>query len=99
MFSTTTMPLSTSIPKAKTRENKTITLNVMPKALKTMNDMNIESGMATPTNNALRRPRKKSKTPTTSNTPKMMEFCNSSTWVRVWSDWSFVMLTLRLEGR
>jgi len=45
--------------------------------------MNMESGIATPTNNALRNPRKNSNTPTTSNTPKMIEFCNSSTCVRV----------------
>ncbi len=29
----------------------------------------------------------------------MMLFWSSSTWVRVWSDWSEVMLTLRSEGR
>ena len=83
MFSTTTIPLSTSMPSASTNENNTITLNVMPRALRIMNDINIESGMATPTNRALRNPRKNNKTPTTSKTPKMMEFCNSSTCVRV----------------
>ena len=87
------------MPSASTSENSTITLKVMPSALRIMNDMNMDSGMATPTNRALRSPRKNNKTPTTSKTPKMIEFCSSSTCVRVWSDWSLVMLTLRLEGR
>ena len=77
------MPLSTSIPNARTSENKTITLNVMPMALRIMKDMNMDNGIATPTNKAFLRPKKNSNTPTTSNTPKMIEFCNSSTWVRV----------------
>ena len=33
-FSTTTMPLSTSIPRANTRENNTIVLKVTPRALR-----------------------------------------------------------------
>ena len=73
-FSTTTMPLSTNIPSAKTKENKTMVLNVTPKEFKMRKLMNMDNGMATPTNNALRKPRKNKSTPTTSNTPKMMEF-------------------------
>ena len=55
-------------------------------------------GMAMPTNTALRRPRKNMSTPTTSSTPKMMEFSSSSTWVRVWSLRSPVMVTVRSLG-
>ena len=66
MFSTTTIPLSTSIPNARTSEKRTITLNVIPNAFRIIKLMNMESGIATPTNNALRNPRKNKSTPTTS---------------------------------
>ena len=39
-----------------------------------MYDINIESGMAKPTKSALLNPKKNIKTPTTSNTPKMIKF-------------------------
>ena len=74
MFSTTTMPLSTSMPRASTKAKSTITLKVMPKAFRMAKLKNMDSGMATPTKRALRSPRKKSRTPTTSRTPRMMLF-------------------------
>ena len=68
------MPLSTSMPRAKTSENSTIVLNVTPSEFRMRKLMNMDSGMATPTNKALRKPRKNNNTPTTRRTPKMMEF-------------------------
>ena len=68
------MPLSTSMPSARTNENSTMVLKVTPSEFKIKKLMNMESGIATPTNNAFRNPRKNNNTPTTSNTPKMMEF-------------------------
>jgi len=79
MFSTTTIPLSTSIPKANTKENSTIVFRVMPIALKMKKLINIDSGMAIPTKRALRNPKKNIKTNTTSNIPKMIEFSRSAT--------------------
>ena len=79
MFSTITIPLSTSIPRARTNENKTITFNVIPIEFKMRNDINIESGIAIPTNNAFLSPKKKSNTPTTNMIPKMMEFSRFET--------------------
>ena len=68
------MPLSTSMPRANTKENSTMVLNVTPRELRIRKLMNMESGIATPTKSALRNPRKNKSTPTTSITPKMMEF-------------------------
>ena len=62
------------MPKANTNENRTMVLNVTPKEFKIKKLMNMESGMATPTNKAFRSPRKNNSTPTTNSTPKMMEF-------------------------
>ena len=73
-FSTTTIPLSTNIPKAKTREKSTIIFRLTPAEFNKIKDKNIENGIAIPTNNAFLRPRKKSKTNTTNITPKTMEF-------------------------
>ena len=49
-------------------------LNVTPNEFRIRKLMNMDSGMATPTNSALRNPKKNKSTPTTSKTPKMMEF-------------------------
>ena len=74
MFSTTTIALSTNIPKANIKENKTIIFMVMPSALRMMNDKNIESGMDIPTKDALRTPKKNSRTPITRISPEMILF-------------------------
>ena len=47
---------------------------VMPSALRIMNDKNIESGMDIPTKDALRTPKKKSRTPITKISPEMILF-------------------------
>ena len=86
MFSTITIPLSTNIPRAKTRENKTITFSVTPKALSIINDISIERGIATPTKSAFLKPKKNNKTPTTKIIPKMMEFSRFETMSRVLLD-------------
>ena len=71
------------MPKAKTKEKSTITLSETPMASRIINDINIDRGMATPTNKAFLKPKKKSKTKTTSKTPKMIEFSKSETISRV----------------
>ncbi len=98
MFSTVTIPLSTNIPKARTKEKSTITFNVTPIAFKIRKDMSIERGMATPTNKAFLKPRKKRRTPTTSMIPNTMEFKRFETMSRVLLDWSFVLERNTLEG-
>ncbi len=98
MFSTMTIPLSTSIPSARTNENSTITFRVMPMEFNIRKDISIDIGMAIPTNNAFRNPRKNSKTPTTRMIPKMIEFSRLDTISRVTLDWSLVRLTSTLLG-
>ena len=99
MFSTTTMPLSTSIPRAITKENKTIVFKVTPRKLKIIKDSNIERGMAIPTNSAFLKPKKKYRTATTKIIPSTMLFSKSATIVLVSLDWSFVLEITRLEGK
>ena len=48
--------------------------------------MNIDIGMAKPTNNAFRKPKKNIRTTTTKITPKIMLFTSSLTWLRVMLD-------------
>ena len=62
------------MPSANTNENSTMVWNVTPWEFKIKKLMYMESGLATPTKSALRKPRKNNSTPTTSKTPKMMEF-------------------------
>ena len=73
-FSTTTIPLSTNIPNARTNAKRTIVLNVIPMAPRIMKLINIDRGIATPTKSAFLRPRKNNNTPTTKRIPKMIEF-------------------------
>ena len=91
IFSTITIPLSTSIPSARTRENRTITFKVTPIVCNIKNDINIESGIATPTNSAFLRPKKKSKTPTTRIIPSKIELTKLDTISLVLLDWSLVI--------
>ena len=86
MFSTTTIPLSTSRPSPITNPNNTILLSVSPKADKITKDMNIDIGIANPTNNAFLSPRKKVKTVTTNIIPKIKLFIKSLTELIVYSD-------------
>ena len=99
MFSTTTMPLSTNIPKAMTKENKTMVFKVTPRKLKIIKDSSIERGMAIPTNNAFLKPKKKYSTATTKMIPSTMLFSKSATIVLVSLDWSFVLEIIRFEGK
>ena len=73
-FSTTTIPLSTSIPRARTRENNTIIFKLTPAALRRINERNMEKGIAIPTKRAFLSPKKNSNTKTTRITPKTIEF-------------------------
>ena len=85
-FSTTTIPLSTSIPSPMTNPNRTMVFRVKPKAERINSDNSIDSGMANPTNNAFRNPKKNIKTKTTRITPKMILFTKSLTWFSVFTD-------------
>ena len=78
-FSTTTIPLSTSIPNPITRPNRTIVFIVYPSVESIINDMNIDIGIANPTNNAFLNPKKNISTVTTSKIPKMILFTSSFT--------------------
>ena len=98
-FSTTTIPLSTNIPSAITREKRTIVFSVTPKKFRIINDKNIDRGMAIPTNSAFLNPRKKYKTVTTKMTPKIILFSKSATIVLVSLDWSLVLEMIRLSGK
>ncbi len=92
MFSTITMALSTSMPRARMRLNSTTMLRVMPKMRSTTKVMSMENGMATPTNSELVKPRNRNSTATTRIRPLMMLFSSSWTMVRISSDWSPTML-------
>ena len=59
----------------------------------------MDNGMAMPTKSALRKPKKNISTKTTSNTPKMMEFSNSPSWLRVRFDWSLVTEIFTSSGK
>jgi hypothetical protein len=83
MFSTITIPSSTKRPSARIRAKSTIMFSVTPNALSSVKEMNMDMGIAKPTNSALRRPRKSMSTPTTRITPSTMWFISSSTLTRV----------------
>jgi hypothetical protein len=59
---------------------------VYPKKESIMKDMNMDMGIANPTNNAFLKPRKNINTVTTKITPKMIEFTNSLIWFKVMLD-------------
>ena len=88
MFSTMTMALSTSMPRARIRLNSTTMLRVIPIAWMTMKLTNIDMGMASPTNQLLRKPMKKSSTRTTRIRPLRMLFSSSATMFSISRDWS-----------
>ena len=90
--------MSTNIPNPITRPNKTIVFIVYPNAERIINDINIDIGIAKPTNKAFLNPRKNIKTVTTSKIPKMMLFTNSLTWFNVILDWSFEIVITRSFG-
>ena len=99
MFSMTTMALSTNIPKAKISAKRTTIFIVVPIPPSTTKLINMERGMAMPTNKALRSPKKKSNTKTTKITPKMILFSKLLNWSRVCSDWSLVMEIFKFSGK
>ena len=88
MFSTITIPLSTSRPRARIRAKSTTMFSVTPLSQIQRIPISMESGMAIPTKRALRRPRKNSSTTTTRITPEIILFSKLSTSLRVLSDWS-----------
>ena len=85
-FSTTTIPLSTSIPSPIISPKSTIVFKVYPNAPKIIKDINIDIGIAKPTNNAFLNPRKNINTMTTKITPKIILFTKSSTCPIVFGD-------------
>src|SRR6056297_363011 len=94
-FSTTTTPLSTNIPNPIMRPKRIIVFRVYPIADKIIKDMNMDMGMAKPTNSAFLKPKKNINTVTTSMIPKMMLFTKSSTWFSVLLEESLAMVTSR----
>ena len=78
-FSTTTIPLSTNIPRPIISPNRVILFIVYPKKFKIINDMNIDIGIAKPTNKAFLNPKKNIKTVITKITPKIILLVRSLT--------------------
>ena len=78
-FSTTTIPLSTSIPSPRIRPNNIMVFKVLPMAPSIAMDINIDIGIAIPTNKAFLNPRKNKRTITTSTTPKIILLTKSIT--------------------
>ena len=72
---------------------------VCPKNPRIIKDINMDMGMAKPTNKALRNPRKNIKTVMTSSTPKMILLAKSLTKFLVALDWSFEMSTSMAAGK
>ena len=97
-FSTTTIPLSTNIPSANTNEKSTIIFKLTPAKFSRRNEINIESGIATPTNKAFLNPRKNNSTPTTKRTPKMIEFSRLLICDLILFDWSLVNVSSISSG-
>jgi hypothetical protein len=56
---------------------------VYPKKDNIIKDINIDMGIANPTNKAFLKPKKNIRTVTTRITPKMIEFTNSLIWFKV----------------
>jgi len=88
MFSTTTMALSTNIPSARIRLNRTTMFMLIPSAPITMKLSSMLSGMDVATNPAFRTPRKNMSTASTSSSPLMMLFSRLLTISWMSSDWS-----------
>ena len=72
---------------------------VTPTKLSIINDINIDKGMAIPTNSAFLIPKKNSNTTTTNRIPKMILFSKSDTIVLVSFVWSLVLEIFRFEGK
>ena len=89
MFSTTTMALSTNMPRASTRENSTTKFKVTSMEARIMNETSMLKGMATATKTALRPPMNRNSTSSTSTRAAMMLFSSSLTILAMRSDWSF----------
>ena len=85
-FSTTTIALSTNIPRARINENKTTVFRVYPTKFIIRIPINIESGIAIPTNMAFRNPKKNNKINTTKITPEMILFSKLETISLVCTD-------------
>ncbi len=93
MFSTTTMALSTSMPRARIRLNSTTMFMLMPRMPMTMKLRSMLRGIDVATKPALRTPRKNISTASTSSSPLMMLFSRLLTMSWMSSDWSLVIFT------
>ena len=98
-LSTTTIPSSTNIPNPITKPKRTMVFKVNPKADRILNAINIDSGIAAPTNSEFRNPMVNINTIITSTIPKIMWLDNSSTWCSTRDDWSLVKSSSKLEGK
>ena len=93
------MALSTSMPRDRMRLNRTTMFMVNPTNWMILTDNSMESGIASPTNDALRTPMKKSRTDTTSMRPDMMLFSRLLTILSISFDWSDVILITVPRGK
>ena len=98
-LSTTTIPSSTSIPNPITKPKSTMVFKVNPNADRILNAINIDKGIAAPTNKEFLNPMVNINTIITNTIPKMMWLDSSSTWCSTLDDWSFVNCNSRLEGK
>ncbi|MNS03867.1 hypothetical protein D3C72_352130 [compost metagenome] len=98
-LSTTTIPSSTSIPSPITNPKSTIVFKVSPNADRILKAINIDKGIAAPTNKEFLSPMVNINTIITSTIPKIMWLDNSSTWCSTRDDWSFVNSIFKLDGK
>ena len=71
------------MPRAKIKLNNTTMFMVIPAIWRTANEMNMDSGMARPTNHAVLAPSTNNSTPTTKMRPEMMLFSSELTMLRM----------------
>ncbi len=98
VFSITTIASSTTIPRASSSENSTITFMVIPSAGINQKASSVASGTDRPTKNALLKPIKNMRINTTKMKPRITVFSRSCNCTRVFSEVSPVTLTFRPCG-
>ncbi|MNE29938.1 hypothetical protein D3C80_1234350 [compost metagenome] len=98
-LSTTTIPSSTSIPSPITNPKSTMVFKVSPNADRILKAINMDRGIAAPTNKEFLSPIVNINTIITNTIPKIMWLGNSSTWCSTRDDWSFVNSIFKLDGK
>ena len=98
MFSTITMALSTSIPKAIISEKSTIILSVIPIACNTIKDISILNGIITAAKSEFSFPKNKKSTKNTNIKPVIRLFSSSCTIALISFDISVVRVNFTAGG-